>query len=268
MAPGRRQGKYWLATIPSEAWTPELPEGVLYCKGQMERGTTTGYSHWQVTFCFEKKVSLRGVKAVLPDTGHYELSRSEAANAYVWKEDTRVPDTQFEFGSLPINRNSKPDWERVWQAARDGDVNGIPFDIRFRHYKTIRTIRADYAKPTSMERVGYIYWGATGTGKSRTAWEQAGMDAYPKDPRTKWWDGYTGQENIVVDEFRGAIDISHILRWTDRYPVLVEIKGASVPLMAKKFWFTSNLDPNLWFPELDQDTRDAFFRRFEVRHFE
>jgi len=35
-------------------------------------------------------------------------------------------------------------------------------------------------------------------------------------------DGYRGQEHVVFDEFRGGIDISHVLRWFDRYPVIVE----------------------------------------------
>jgi len=36
------------------------------------------------------------------ERGHWELSRSDAAAEYVWKEDTRVPGTQFEFGSRPF----------------------------------------------------------------------------------------------------------------------------------------------------------------------
>lgn len=118
-----------------------------------------------------------------------------------------------------------------------------------------------------MERTTVAFWGPTGTGKSRTAWDEAGMDAYPKDPRTKWWDGYTGQEHVVVDEFRGGIDVAHLLRWLDRYPVLVETKGGSIPLRATKFWFTSNLDPRNWYPDLDAETQAALIRRLEIKHF-
>jgi len=32
--------------------------------------------------------------------------------------------------------------------------------------------------------------GRTGTGKSRRAWDLAGFGSYPKDPCTKFWDGY------------------------------------------------------------------------------
>lgn len=113
-----------------------------------------------------------------------------------------------------------------------------------------------------------MFWGATGTGKSRRAWDEAGLSAYPKDPRTKFWDGYRGQENVVIDEFRGAIDISHMLRWLDRYPVIVEVKGSATVLSAKKIWITSNISPDDWYPDLDAETKAALRRRFQqVIHF-
>lgn len=119
-----------------------------------------------------------------------------------------------------------------------------------------------------MERTCFVFWGDTGTGKSRTAWERAGMDAYPKDPRTKYWCGYFGQENVVIDEFRGGIDIAHLLRWVDRYPVIVEVKGSSAVLRAKTIYITSNLDPRSWFPELDEKTMNALLRRLTITHFQ
>jgi len=115
-----------------------------------------------------------------------------------------------------------------------------------------------------MVRTAVVYWGPTGTGKSRRAWQESGDDAYSKDPRTKFWCGYRCEENVIIDEFRGAIDISHILRWTDRYPVRVEVKGSSKPLSASKFIFTSNLHPRLWYPELDAETYAALERRLEI----
>lgn len=93
------------------------------------------------------------------------------------------------------------------------------------------------------------------------------MDAYSKDPRTKFWDGYRGQEHVVLDEFRGAIDVSHLLRWFDRYPVRVEIKGASTPLLVKKFWITSNLPVEAWYPQVDAETLEALKRRINIIHF-
>lgn len=261
------QGKYWLLTIPHHQFTPYLPKEICFIRGQLEQGRETGFLHWQLLAITNRKLRLRGVTAIFGTGIHAELSRSSAADEYVWKEDTRIEGTQFELGTRPLRRNCKEDWDRIWELAKSGGFEEIEPQIRIQHYRTFRTIRADYAKPIGMERIVYVFWGRTGTGKSRRAWDEAGMDAYPKDPRTKWWDGYQGHKFVVCDEFRGSIDIAHLLRWVDRYPVLVEIKGASIPLVAEKIWLTSNLDPRLWYPEADEETKAALMRRLNITHF-
>lgn len=212
-------------------------------------------------------MSLAQIKLTFGDTCHGELSRSEAASDYVWKEDTRVEGTQFEMGARPIKRNCAKDWDSIWEAATRGDLVSIPSDIRVLHYKTLRAISADFAQPIGMERTCDVFIGETGTGKSRRAWDLAGMDAYCKDPNTKFWCGYSGQRNVVIDEFRGRIDVSHLLRWLDRYPVNVEIKGSSVPLHCQSFYITSNLDVEQWYPELDEPTLNALKRRIKITRF-
>jgi len=207
-------------------------------------------------------------REILGTTGHVELSRSEAADAYVWKEETRIPGTQFELGRKPHQRNNAADWDAIWEAAKSGAVLDIPANVRVQHYRTLRTIASDYSSPIALERQVFVFCGRTGTGKSRRAWDEAGFSAYPKDPRTKFWDGYRDQRNVVIDEFRGGIDISHILRWLDRYPVLVEIKGSSTPLVAEKIWITSNIHPNYWYPELDEETKSALIRRLQITEFQ
>ena len=200
---------------------------------------------------------------------HFELSRSTAADAYVWKDDTSVQGTRFELGSKPFRRNSDVDWERIKISAKSGelDSDSIPADIFVRHYSSLSKIAKDYCRPLPMERSCQVYWGRTGTGKSRRAWEEATFDAYVKDPNTKFWDGYRNQENVVIDEFRGTISISHVLRWLDRYPVIVEIKGGAMPLLATRFWITSNVDPRNWYPDTDDETKDALIRRLNITHF-
>jgi len=198
---------------------------------------------------------------------HAELSRSRAAEIYVWKEDTRVEGTQFEIGCKPICRAAAIEWESIWELAQTGSFEEIPASIRVQSYRTLRAIHADYAQPIGVERSCFVFWGTTGTGKSRRAWREAGMDAYPKDPRTKFWCGYRSQENVVIDEFRGGIDIAHLLRWLDRYPVIVEVKGGSAVYVASRIWITSNLSPAAWYPEADPETLASLMRRLEVTRF-
>jgi len=119
----------------------------------------------------------------------------------------------------------------------------------------------------AVEREIYCFWGRTRTGKSRRAWEEAGIDAYPKGPTSIYWDGYDGQKHVVMDEFRGKIGIEHMLRWMDRYPVCVDVKFGACVLKAEKIWITSNLPPEKWYEDLDKDTLEALRARMKVVHF-
>jgi len=260
------QARYWLLTIPHADFTPYLPPQCQSLRGQLESGEGTGYLHWQLVASFKTKVRLAGVKRIFGDTCHAEPSRSAAADAYVWKDETAVEGTRFELGTKAIRRGNSEDWDAVRDNAKRGRLDDIPGDIYVRYYGNLKRICTDNLEPVAVEREVIVYWGPTGTGKSRRAWAEAGIQAYPKDPRTKFWDGYRGQDNVVVDEFRGDIDIAHLLRWFDRYPVIVEVKGSSVVLNAKKIWLTSNLDPRQWYPNLDEETKAALFRRLTIVH--
>lgn len=260
-------GRYWILTIPHYKFTPFLPKHVSYIKGQLEQGHgESAYLHWQLIAAFSSNQRLAAVRKIFGDV-HAELTRSSAALDYVWKEDTAIAGTRFELGSLALKRNSKRDWQSIWEAAKSGDIEDIDYATRVQHYRTIKQITADYLQPEASEKEVVVFWGATGTGKSRRAWAEAGLDAYPKDPRTKFWCGYRGQKHIVIDEFRGGIDIAHLLRWLDRYPVTVETKGSATVLRATRIWITSNLPPRGWFPGLDEATISALLRRVKVTHF-
>lgn len=263
-----QQARYFLLTIPHQDFIPYLPPNVSYIKGQLEQGTDTGYIHWQVLVHFSRKVTCAKVKEVFGTSCHVEITRSDAANDYVWKEDSRVGH-QFELGKLPFKRNSKADWDQVLDSVKKGKFEEVPSDILIRCYGNLKKIHVDSLTPTEQEKQVYVFWGTTGSGKSRRAWSEAGLQAYPKDPMSKFWDGYRGQEHVVIDEFRGAISISHILRWLDRYPTIVEVKGSSVVLNCKTIWITSNISPDQWYPDLDDETKRALRRRFtQVVHFD
>lgn len=224
--------------------------------------------HWQVLASFPRKYGLAQVKRLLGvDGAHCEPTRSDAARAYVHKEETRDGEP-FEFGQLPIRRNDATDWARVKELAKAGELDLVPADVYVRYYRTLQCIAADNDSPIGVEKLVYVYYGATGTGKSRRAFEEAGDEVYTKDPCSKFWCGYRGQRYVVIDEFRGRIDISHLLRWLDRYPVRVEIKGSSTPLKAEKIWITSNLHPRNWYLDMDEETVSALLRRLQITEFQ
>lgn len=263
------QGRYWMLTIPV-IHMPNmiaLIDPICYLKGQQETGGS-GLVHWQMVAVTNKKVTRRQLKELFVPEAHLELSRSEAANEYVWKDDTAIADTRFELGRLPISRARPADWDKVYDMAKVGNFEELPKDILIRHYSSLKRIYVDNVIPVFRPDIKiHVFHGTTGTGKSRRAWQEAMADGempFIKNPNTKWWDGYRGQKNVIIDEFTGRIDISYLLLWTDEYPAITEVKGFATPLNARNFWITSNLAPREWYVDAKPVQLDALIRRFHV----
>lgn len=121
-----------------------------------------------------------------------------------------------------------------------------------------------------IERPGVVVewvYGEPGVGKSRYAHEKF-KEAYIKEPRTKWWNGYLQEKEVIIDDFGpGGIDINHFLRWFDRYKCLVETKGGMVALYATLFIVTSNFHPDDCWKDKDgviHPQMSALYRRINI----
>jgi len=117
-----------------------------------------------------------------------------------------------------------------------------------RNIKAVGLLKQEVEKnKTRLPVEVYWYWGATGAGKSFSAMEEAkstGGDIY-RHNNTKWWDGYTGQPNVIIDDFELTSEFRFVqlLKVLDQYPLLVETKGGGAWLHATKIWVTSSFDP-------------------------
>jgi len=277
------QGRYWAITLPQYAYTPYLHAKSCYVAGQLERGKagnddsleepSGGYLHWQLICYFNKKVRGSVLEEIFGQKAHIELSRSSAVEKYVWKDDTAIQGTRFELGRKPLKANSAVDHAKMITMAKEGKVGLIleeEPEYALRHYSTLRKIEVDFMKPVRQEKICKIFWGPTATGKSHRAWAEAGDEAYPKIPSTVTWDGYRADihKNIIFEEFCGEIGICHILRWTDKYPVTVNVKYSGSVLKAQNMWFTSNIDPRDWYPNAPAAQIEALLRRFTIVHMD
>jgi len=118
--------------------------------------------------------------------------------------------------------------------------------------KCVKELQKIYAvKNRSWPVYTIVYYGPPGTGKTKRAQHEAGPDAYwlsPPQNGSLWWDGYNGEENVVIDEFNGHFCAQTFLqRVLDRYPMRVPTKGDTVPLLCKRVWITSNVLPTQWY---------------------
>lgn len=114
---------------------------------------------------------------------------------------------------------------------------------------------------------GIWYWGGTGVGKSHKAFANFHPDThYVKDLNTQWWDGYKGQETVILNEFRGQLKFSFLLDLMDKWPCYVSVRNVeSVPFLAKKIIVTSSQRPEVVYGNVTNDSMSQLHRRCSVR---
>ena len=113
------------------------------------------------------------------------------------------------------------------------------------------------------------FYGPSGTGKSRTAREIfKDRDYYTTMRNGKWWEGYDGHENIIIDDIREhSYKYEDMLAMLDRYEFRVECKGGSRQLLAKEIIITCPKHPEELFAFSGEDNTQLIRRIHEIREF-
>jgi len=214
----------------------------------------SGTPHIQGYIVFTRAYQFKTVKDRHLPRCHVQVAAGDAdANRRYCSKDGNFE----EFGTLPTQELSQQSREYIAERFQSELHHGRPGMARFaseypgtwyfsghsllRNYMTLQ-------EPSSRSNI-YCLWlyGPPGVGKSRRAHDSY-PDAYVKDPRTKWWNGYMLENEVIIDDFGpSGIDINHLLRWFDRYKCYVESKGGMLPLRASKFCVTSNFHPEKCF---------------------
>lgn len=238
-----------------------------------ETAPETGTPHLQGFISFKDCKTLSAVKKYLP-RAHLEpkckKSTFDQAINYSHKDDA----SPYERGDRPqdpINQglNERKRWSDARSAAMGGRFSDIPDDLYIRYQASFKRMRKeDKPDPDDLpEAPTYGIWiyGPTRTGKSHMARSEY-QPLYLKDIN-KWWDGYDGQPNVLIDEFapEHAPFMTHnIKKWVDRWPFSAEMKGSRTVIRPEKIIITSNYSIEECFPPgVD---RDAIQARFKVIH--
>jgi len=160
----------------------------------------------------------------------------------------------------------KERWAQAKRAATEGDLESVPPDIYLRFYRTLKEIKKDHmvAAPDAQGVTGQWLWGAPGTGKSRDA-RALYPGAYLK-MQNKWWDGYQGEEAVILDDF-DCKELGHHLKiWGDRYAFIAENKGGALQIRPKHIIITSNYTIEQLFDQ-DAEMCAAIKRRFPMTQY-
>lgn len=286
MATRPNQTCHWCFTYnmpDDEDWTSATSEApvVLWDQGEMsylvyqvEKGT---HMHLQGYVCLLRKKRLAQVSSILGGHVHLERmkGRPDQAAAYCKKKDETYIAGPWEWGTAPDSRGKKS----ATALAVEDVVAGKPLtEVAKNHplawvrsYRGLKDLQAELAVPTGTWREVsvYVLWGPTRTGKTRTAMADTCADgrAPYRLPLSDsmWFDGYEGQDTLVIDDFYGQIKFHHMLNILDGYYVQVAVKGGFVWGRWTKVYITSNGHPDTWWAKSDipQPSREAMAARFK-----
>jgi len=262
------------------SWDNEPPvfnEKVMkYLAYAQETCPTTGKKHWQGFIGFVNDITMGGVIKRL-DVGippHVEMMRGsiKSNQDYCSKQGALQA-----FGTFPRQGERKDIEEfRDHIVHNEMTVDDIAINAPWMHYQYGRTF--DKIEDITMRKKfrnfmtkGTWIWGPTGVGKSHFAFENF-------DPSTHyvlnindngWWDGYKQQYYVIINEFRGQIQLSELLDLVDKYPKTVKRRNREpMPFLSRHVIVTSCHHPQEVYKNIlkDGESLKQLERRFDIIH--
>ncbi len=245
---------------------------ITYIILQEEKGVD-GTVHYQGYIELKKAVRLSRMKTLFGDRYHFEARRGTQAQAiaYCKKAESRLANGfVWTYGS-PKRGGTAGKFSDVVTALKNGMDIEEAEDQFTEHFVMWKDKLQDYALKIKGIRNWatdiHIYVGKSGTGKTYTA-QHEDEDYYvvpwPMGGRW-WWPGYTGQNTVVMDEFRHQIKLDVMLKMMDRYDWHLESKGRNFHFCSKKIIITTNIDPKDWYPHIEKSKKEPLARR--IREF-
>lgn len=230
-----------------------------YILFQYEKGEE-GTKHYQGVLYNVKKITCSALSKKMVGCGYLApVINTESAIKYCGKTESRI-DGPWSAGRKPIQQGLRSDLLECKSIIDNGGGMDELFELQFsnavrygRGLKEYVTIKRRNIVRT-WQTIAYIYTGDAGTGKTEAAKIESaawGGGTYwltiEKLGGKVWWDGYEGQENIIIDEFNCGLTLTDFKRLIDSSPMTVPFKGGSTQFLGKRVWFLSNNPVDAWY---------------------
>lgn len=264
------QSRNWIFTLnnPDGALSLDDFPGANYLVYQEEFVTTY---HFQGYVQLNRSQRMSYLRNCLPGA-HFESARGTASECrnYCTKDASRLGGP-YEFGTIRDSQGARNDLAQLMQDIRSGSqLRAIAenYPSQFIRYSTgISKAIGLFSTRRSWKTHLTVVLGDAGLGKTYWAMEQCGTNYYCKSPNNKWFDNYSGEETVLFDEFNGHwFEFSTWKCLFDATPMSFEIKGATVPFLARSAFLTSNFHPHSWYEKAvtaDTTSWKALVRRID-----
>jgi len=238
--------------------------------GHEEEGENEVY-HLQGYAQFNKALTLTAVKKIFP-RAHIESVKGTTKQAIDYCKKEGYWD---EFGELRTQGKKGSNTKKYEEIKERIMIKNDPLikvivdcentaQIRF-----AETIEKYTTTATHFEKKEvYWYFGPTGCGKSRCAFESVDKkDYWVSSENLKWFDGYSGQKDAIFDDFRGDFATFHfLLRLLDGYPLKVPVKGGFTRWCPKRIFITCPYPPKGVYQGVE-DKKQLYRRLTQIRYF-
>lgn len=210
-----------------------------------------GTPHLQVSMEFINTKSVKQLKDINRRLHVEQRKGTKDEAAEYCKKDGNY----LEIGKLKDKKGKRSDIDRVRQAVSDGKTMKEIIEIAtsYQSLKYAELTRKYIQKSRDWKTKVYWFWGPSGSGKTKMAFEMSDAeDRWVSMDSLKWWDGYDGQSDIIIDDFRGSdCRLKTLLRILDRYEYRIENKGGSTQLLAKRIFITCPYKPEDVYRNID-----------------
>ena len=179
-----------------------------------------------------------------------------------------IGDAEDDESMTPAQRKDKRRWLRVTALAARGDFKQIRKEspaLLIRNYRALHEYHRDFGTRPQSNDVFCGVWikGRVNMGKTYLVEQFAADEDCFFKSQTHWWDHYSNQPYVVIDEMAPAnakkltVDLK---LWTGKLPFTAETKGGSKVIRPEAIVVTSNWSINeIWSDETD---RAALHKRF------
>ncbi len=252
---------------------------LVYAIWQLERCPETGRLHYQGFLALNAKTTMGGIRLRFPQLrGHLEPSlakNQDRAIEYCRKRDTRVAGP-WSWGVPPVTgKGNRSDLMIVSEKIINREsmqtiaLQHGPTYIRYNKGMEKLAQRAQVQEKTWNTAI-IVFYGTPGSGKTFSARSLANKHSanilppyiwmFQRTGACTWWDGYVGQEDVLIDEFANNFPFHEALVLLDNYATTVQCKGGTTNFMPKRIWITSMEPPERWYPNQGEH-REALYRR-------
>lgn len=251
----------------------EKLEDCKYCVGQLEEGNENHTKHVQSFVVFKNPKWFERVKVLFP-TAHIEAAKGTNVQNrdYCSKSETQLFEP-FEFGIFTEERartDIKTFFELLDSGASDLELRELSPQLYLREFNKISELRMAkkkevYSKQKRDVIVTYVY-GPAGVGKSTYVDELTindnvfRVDTFDKAAFT----GYSGEDTLIIDEFKGQFNIQFMNRLLDSFPIKLRGLCSLLPACFTKVYIISNF-PHTELYKDAQEENPAQYKGFNRR---